>query len=68
VSLTAGWLWRALLTLRQFEPSTEYGPSSSVTDLFDSFRSASTFIMDLDWPDEQQLAYFAMRLAKVSTI
>lgn len=50
----------------QFEPTSENGPSSSVTDLFTSFRSASDFIMNLDWPDEQQLAHFATRLAKVS--
>jgi hypothetical protein len=44
----------------------ENGPSSSVTDLFDSFRSASEYLMDLSWPKEQQLANFATRLAKVS--
>ena len=49
----------------KFEPTTENGPSSSVTDLFDSFRSASNFLMDLRWSDEEQLAAFATRLAKV---
>ena len=49
----------------QFEPVSENGPSSSVTDLFDSFRSASDFLMDLNWPDEYQLAAFATRLARV---
>jgi len=52
--------------IMKFEPTSENGPSSSVTDLFTSFRSASRFIMELDWPDEQQLAHFATRLAKVS--
>jgi hypothetical protein len=36
-----------------------------VTDLFDSFRSACDFLMDLNWPDEYQLAAFATRLARV---
>lgn len=49
----------------QFEPVSENGPSSSVTDLFDSFRSACDFLMDLNWPDEYQLAAFATRLARV---
>lgn len=52
----------------QFESISENGPSSSVTDLFDSFRSASDFLMDLNWPDEYQLAAFATRLARVSRV
>lgn len=51
----------------QFEVTNDNGPSSSVTDLFDSFRSASEFLINLGWPDEHQLANFATRLAKVSS-
>jgi hypothetical protein len=50
----------------QFEPTRENGPSSSVGDLFDSFRSASDFLAALNWPDEYQLAQFSTKLAKVS--
>jgi hypothetical protein len=70
VSLAKSETWSsqvcsAGLIMYQFEPTTENGPSSSVTDLFDSFRSASNFLMDLRWSDEEQLAAFATRLAKV---
>ena len=51
----------------QFEPTRENGPSSSVGDLFDSFRSASDFLAALNWPDEYQLAQFSTKLAKVSS-
>ena len=64
---TRMWADQAL-SVDTFEPTTENGPSSSVTDLFDSFRSASTFLMDLNWPDEQQLAVFATRLAKIFSL
>ena len=50
----------------QFIPMVDNGPSTSVRDLFDSFRSASGFLIKLNWPDEAQLASFATRLAKVS--
>jgi hypothetical protein len=59
-------MWGQGIADQQFEPVLENGPSSSVTDLFDSFRSACDFLMDLHWPDEYQLAAFATRLAKVS--
>jgi hypothetical protein len=52
--------------MSQFEPTRENGPSSSVGDLFDSFRSASDFLAALNWPDEYQLAQFSTKLAKVS--
>ncbi|WWD07979.1 hypothetical protein V865_006089 [Kwoniella europaea PYCC6329] len=61
---TKDWSDQALAVDR-FEPTSPNGPSSSVTDLFDSFRSAVHFLMGLNWPDEQQLAGFATRLAKI---
>nr|XP_019005449.1 uncharacterized protein I203_02304 [Kwoniella mangroviensis CBS 8507]OCF68910.1 hypothetical protein I203_02304 [Kwoniella mangroviensis CBS 8507] len=61
---TKGWSDQAL-AVDSFEPTSPNGPSSSVTDLFDSFRSAVHFLMGLNWPDEQQLAGFATRLAKI---
>ncbi|ORY22446.1 hypothetical protein BCR39DRAFT_473965 [Naematelia encephala] len=64
---TRQWADQAL-AVDNFEPTSENGPSSSVTDLFDSFRSASTFIMELNWPDEGELAYFATRLAKTFSL
>ncbi|KAK4689773.1 hypothetical protein P7C73_g321, partial [Tremellales sp. Uapishka_1] len=56
------------LAVDDFAPTTENGPSSSVQDLFDSFRSAATFIADLNWPDERQLAVFSTRLAKIFSL
>ncbi|WWC87193.1 uncharacterized protein L201_002079 [Kwoniella dendrophila CBS 6074] len=64
---TKEWSDQAL-AVDTFEPASENGPSSSVTDLFDSFRSAVQFLMELKWPDEQQLAVFATRLAKIISI
>ncbi|WVF70101.1 hypothetical protein IAT40_004889 [Kwoniella sp. CBS 6097] len=64
---TKGWTEQALAVDR-FEPCSSNGPSSSVTDLFDSFRSAVSFLMDLNWPDEQQLAAFATQLAKIISL
>ncbi|WVW78775.1 hypothetical protein I302_100737 [Kwoniella bestiolae CBS 10118] len=66
-SKTKVWSDQAL-AVDNFEPTSANGPSSSVTDLFDSFRSAVQFLMDLNWPDEQQLAGFATRLAKIISI
>lgn len=56
---------KRVITEAQFEPVSPNGPSSSVTDLFDSFRSACKFLMDLGWTDEKELAGFATRLSKV---
>ena len=56
---------RSQVLTMQFEPTRENGPSSSVGDLFDSFRSASDFLAALNWPDEYQLAQFSTKLAKV---
>ncbi|WVQ97784.1 hypothetical protein IAU59_004898 [Kwoniella sp. CBS 9459] len=64
---TKGWTEQAL-AVDKFEPSSQNGPSSSVTDLFDSFRSAVSFLMELKWPDEQQLAVFATHLAKIISL
>nr|ACZ81461.1 CND05260 [Kwoniella heveanensis] len=64
---TRGWTEQAL-TVDKFEPCSPNGPSSSVTDLFDSFRSSVSFMMDLNWPDEHQLAVFATRLAKIISL
>ncbi|WWC67647.1 uncharacterized protein I206_101557 [Kwoniella pini CBS 10737] len=64
---TKEWSDQAL-AVDTFEPTSSNGPSSSVTDLFDSFRSAVQFLMDLEWPEEQQLAAFATRLAKIISV
>ncbi|WWC59160.1 uncharacterized protein I303_101708 [Kwoniella dejecticola CBS 10117] len=64
---TKEWSDQAL-AIDTFEATAANGPSSSVTDLFDSFRSAVQFLMDLRWPDERQLAVFATRLAKIISI
>ncbi|WWD22030.1 hypothetical protein CI109_106518 [Kwoniella shandongensis] len=66
-SKTKQWADQAL-AVDKFEPSSPHGPSSSVTDLFDSFRSAVQFLMDLKWPDEHQLALFATRLSKIISL
>ncbi|WRT65054.1 uncharacterized protein IL334_001996 [Kwoniella shivajii] len=63
-SKTKEWSDQAL-AVDTFATAIPNGPSSSVTDLFDSFRSAVQFLMDLKWPDNQQLAAFATRLAKI---
>lgn len=49
----------------QFAPLTPNGHSSSVTDLFASFHSAMSFLLDLEWDDPEQMAAFATRLSKV---
>ncbi|OCF37607.1 hypothetical protein I316_00734 [Kwoniella heveanensis BCC8398] len=64
---TRGWAEQALV-VDKFKPSSPNGPSSSVTDLFDSLRSAVAFLMDLNWRDEQQLAVFATQLAKTISL
>ncbi|EIW68721.1 hypothetical protein TREMEDRAFT_39631, partial [Tremella mesenterica DSM 1558] len=64
---TRMWADQAL-SVDTFEPTSENGPSSSVTDLFESFRSAARFLMELKWPDEKQLAMFATRLAKIFSL
>ncbi|OWZ78089.1 cytoplasmic protein [Cryptococcus neoformans Tu401-1] len=61
---TAQWSTQAL-AVDNFEPSTPNGPSSSVTDLFASLTSAAQFLMDLEWPDEPQLAVYVNKLAKI---
>ncbi|EAL21412.1 hypothetical protein CNBD1070 [Cryptococcus deneoformans B-3501A] len=61
---TAQWSSQAL-AVDNFEPSTPHGPSSSVTDLFASLTSAAQFLMDLEWPDEPQLAVYVNKLAKI---
>ncbi|KIR54463.1 cytoplasmic protein [Cryptococcus gattii Ru294] len=61
---TAEWSSQAL-AVDNFEPSSPHGPSSSVTDLFASLTSAAQFLMDLEWPDEPQLAIYVNKLAKI---
>ncbi|WVN88902.1 uncharacterized protein L203_104117 [Cryptococcus depauperatus CBS 7841] len=64
---TREWSDKAL-AVDNFEPSTEHGPSSSVTDLFDSLRSAAEFLMELEWQDEKNLARFVTRFSKTMSI
>ncbi|TYJ58206.1 hypothetical protein B9479_001030 [Cryptococcus floricola] len=61
---TRGWVDSALMA-DNFESTVENGPSSSVGDLFDSLTSAAEFLMDLNWPDEHQLAEYVTRLSRV---
>ncbi|XAO24727.1 hypothetical protein I312_103533 [Cryptococcus bacillisporus CA1280] len=64
---TAEWSGQAL-AVDNFEPSSPHGPSSSVTDLFASLTSAAQFLMDLEWPDEPQLAVYVNKLAKLEEL
>ncbi|KLT39881.1 hypothetical protein CC85DRAFT_288059 [Cutaneotrichosporon oleaginosum] len=56
------------LRIDDFSPLTANGHSSSVTDLFASFQSAMSFLLDLEWDDPEQMAAFATRLAKIISL
>ena len=50
----------------QFVPEGDNCHSSSITDLFDSLKSAVTFFLGLEWPDKVQHAKFLTELSKVT--
>ena len=53
------------LNSAQFQPIVPNGPSSSVTDLFASFRGAAQVVQSLEWPNELELASFISQLTRV---
>ncbi|BEJ13854.1 hypothetical protein CspHIS471_0310280 [Cutaneotrichosporon sp. HIS471] len=74
----SAWLDETAVKMRQWadnalriddsSPLTANGHSSSVTDLFASFHSAMSFLLDLDWDDPEQMAAFATRLSKIISL
>lgn len=50
----------------QFEPEGEDSHSSSIIDLIDSCKSATEFILALDWPNEYENARYLTGLSQVS--
>ncbi|ORX34349.1 hypothetical protein BD324DRAFT_635534 [Kockovaella imperatae] len=63
-SKTQAWVDEAL-AVDTFSAISENGPSSSVTDLSESLQSVSDFVLNLDWLDQGQQAYFVLKISKI---
>lgn len=62
---TQTWV-QAAIQHDKFEPEGSDSHSSSIIDLIDSCKSATDFVLKLDWPDEYENAKYLTALSKAS--